>query len=55
VVSGTSDFAALPATWTIEELDACFVVIDRAGRKLAYVYFENEPGQAIRSQASHPR
>jgi hypothetical protein len=26
------------------ELEACFVVIDSAGQKLAYVYFEDEPG-----------
>ena len=29
----------------IEELEACFVVIDSAGQKLAYVYFEDEPGR----------
>ena len=35
-----------PPPWTIEELnDACFVVIDSAGQKLAYVYFEYEPGR----------
>jgi hypothetical protein len=26
-------------------LDACFVVKDSAGLKLAYVYFEDEPGR----------
>jgi hypothetical protein len=26
-------------------LDACFVVKDNAGQKLAYVYFEDEPGR----------
>jgi hypothetical protein len=34
-----------PPPWTIEEFDACFVVIDSAGQKLAYVYFEEEPGR----------
>jgi hypothetical protein len=34
-----------PPPWTIEELDACFVVIDSAGQKLAYIYFEEEPGR----------
>jgi hypothetical protein len=29
-----------PPPWTIEELDACFVVSDANGQKLAYVYFE---------------
>jgi hypothetical protein len=35
----------LPAPWSVEELDACFVVTDSAGQKLAYVYFEDEPGR----------
>jgi hypothetical protein len=35
-----------PPLWTIEELnDACFVVSDANGQKLAYVYFEEEPGR----------
>jgi len=34
-----------PPPWSVEELDACFVVIDSAGQKLAYVYFEDEPGR----------
>lgn len=34
-----------PPPWSIEELDACFVVHDHAGQKLAYVYFEDEPGK----------
>ena len=34
-----------PSPWSIEELEACFVVIDSAGQKLAYVYFEDEPGR----------
>jgi hypothetical protein len=33
-----------PPPWSVEELDACFVVKDRDGQQLAYVYFENEPG-----------
>jgi hypothetical protein len=32
-----------PPPWTVEELDACFVV--SAGQKLAYAYFEDEPGR----------
>jgi hypothetical protein len=34
-----------PPPWTVEELDACFVVRDHSGQQLAYVYFENEPGR----------
>ncbi len=32
-----------PPPWTVEELDAAFVVKDSGGQKLAYVYFEDEP------------
>jgi hypothetical protein len=31
--------------WSVEELDACFVVTDSAGQKLVYVYCEYEPGR----------
>jgi hypothetical protein len=34
-----------PPPWSVDELDACFVVTDSAGQKLAYVYFEDEPGR----------
>jgi hypothetical protein len=34
-----------PPPWSVEELDACFVVKDRDGQKLTYVYFEDEPGR----------
>jgi hypothetical protein len=34
-----------PPPWSIDELEACFVVRDRGGQKLAYVYFEDEPGR----------
>jgi len=29
-----------PPPWSIDELDACFVVRDSSGQKLVYVYFE---------------
>ena len=29
-----------PPPWSIDELEASFVVIDSAGQKLAYVYYE---------------
>jgi hypothetical protein len=34
-----------PPPWTLEELEACFVVKDSGGQKLAYVYFEDESGR----------
>jgi hypothetical protein len=34
-----------PPPWSLLELEACFVVTDIAGQKLAYVYFEEEPGR----------
>jgi hypothetical protein len=34
-----------PPPWSVEEQDACFVVVDRSGQKLAYIYFEEEPGR----------
>jgi hypothetical protein len=34
-----------PRHWTVEEQDARFVVVDHSGQKLAYIYFEDEPGR----------
>jgi hypothetical protein len=34
-----------PPPWSIEELEACFVVRDHNGQALAYVYFGDEPGR----------
>jgi hypothetical protein len=34
-----------PPPWSVDELEACFFVKDGAGQKLAYVYFEHEPGR----------
>jgi hypothetical protein len=33
-----------PPPWSVEELDACFVVKDGAGQN-SHVYFEDEPGR----------
>jgi hypothetical protein len=41
----TGSARRFPPPWLISELEACFVVIDSAGQKLAYVYFEEEPGR----------
>ena len=34
-----------PSPWTTEETEACFIVKDRNGQVMAYVYFENESGR----------
>jgi hypothetical protein len=34
-----------PPPWSVDELDACYVVRDHDGQQLAYVYFEDEPGR----------
>jgi len=36
-----------PPPWTIETLDAAFVVKDSGGQKLGYFYFEEEPGAKV--------
>jgi hypothetical protein len=41
-----------PPPWSVDELEACFVVKDNAGQKLAYVYYEEEAGR--RSAAKSP-
>ncbi len=34
-----------PPPWSVEDIDAAFVVKDSAGQKLAYVYYEEESGR----------
>ncbi len=34
-----------PPPWSVEETDACFIVRDRDGQTLAYVYCEDEPSR----------
>ena len=36
-----------PPPWSIEDNGACFVVKDSAGQKLAYVYYDDEPGRRL--------
>jgi len=36
-----------PPPWSVEETDACFILKDGAGQKLAYVYLEDEPGRRL--------
>jgi hypothetical protein len=45
------DQVSFPPPWSVEELDACFVVRDHNGQALAYVYFEDEPGRRFGRQA----
>jgi hypothetical protein len=47
-----------PPPWTVEDVGAdvqrrAFVVKDATGQKLAYVYFENEPGRALGRQVAY--
>jgi hypothetical protein len=37
--------ARIPRAWSGLQGIACFVVTDGAGQKLAYVYFDDEPGR----------
>jgi hypothetical protein len=37
-----------PPPWSVEDIGPTFVVTDSAGQKLAYVYFEDEPGRLFR-------
>jgi hypothetical protein len=39
-----------PPPWSVEEMPACFVVRDREGQALAYVYFEEEAGRQSASK-----
>ena len=34
-----------PPPWSVEDIDAAFVVKDSSGQKVAYVYYEEEPGR----------
>jgi hypothetical protein len=44
-----------PPPWSVEELEACFVVRDHSGQKLAYVYYEDEPGPTLGDEAAYCR
>jgi len=34
-----------PAPWSVEDIDPAFVLKDGSGQKVAYVYYEEEPGR----------
>jgi len=40
-----------PSPWSVEELDACFVVRDHNGQQLAYVYLRGRGLGLLRSAA----
>jgi hypothetical protein len=37
--------ARFPPPWSVEQRDALLCVLDHSGQKLAYVYYEEEPGE----------
>ena len=39
-----------PPPWSVEDIDAAFVVKDGNGQQLAYVYYEEEPGRRTASK-----
>jgi hypothetical protein len=42
----TAPSRRFPPPWTVDEANnACFIVRDKNGQALAYVYFEEEPGR----------
>jgi hypothetical protein len=41
-----------PPPWSVDELDACFVVRDNTGQQLAYVYFRGGAGAEIGDQGA---
>jgi hypothetical protein len=51
-----SDQRSPLAPWTVEDhSDACFIVKDRGGHALAYVYYGEEPGRRAAANLSDPR
>jgi len=34
-----------PPPWSVEDIEAAFVVKDSGGQKLGYFYYEEEPGR----------
>jgi endo-1,4-beta-D-glucanase Y len=39
-----------PPPWSVEDIGAAFVVIESAGQKLSYIYYENEPRRRSAAQ-----
>ena len=43
--SSVTELRHFPPPWKADDNGACFVVKDRNGQALAYVYYEEEPGR----------
>jgi hypothetical protein len=41
----------LPPPWSVEDIDAAFVVKDGSGQKLGHFYYEEKPGQLTKDEA----
>jgi hypothetical protein len=48
-----NDTRRFPPPWSIDELEACFVVTDSAGQKLSYIYYEEEPEATLGRQVAY--
>ena len=44
-----------PPLWSVEEGETYFVVKDGSGQKVAYVYYEDEPGRRSAAKVLHER
>ena len=49
-----SDGRRFPPPWSVEDTPACFIVRDRDGKALAYVYYEEELGRRSVTRLSAP-
>jgi len=47
----TPERRRFPPPWSVEEMEACFIVKDHTGHKLAYVRFEDESGRRAAGMA----
>jgi hypothetical protein len=43
--SRTTPPRRFPPPWSLDEQPACYIVRDATGQRIAYVYYEEEPGR----------